>query len=192
LLTEKFELNPIEGHVSFAYEPQLDLPIDLEIGGLEFTFAPDEWKQGAVSVRFPNSEMPPDEAGTESNIKLSEVVLRVEAPKGAPPATGSVLVHYLKNGDREGVRRVGAYKRVSIEEGIGKWTLPVPNQIGVEAEGMTGYWFEPRRSIDIDASGVTFAVHATALFAFNRADCLFFLWSNLPSFRSIRAILRSA
>lgn len=153
LLPEKVLLHPIEGHASFTYEPQLDLPLDLEIGDLEFTFAPEEWKQGALSVRFPNPQWPTDDGGAASEIKVGRVALRIQVPEGGPPATGSVLVNYLKNGDRVGVRREETYQSVPIIAGVGKLVLPVPNRISIEAEGLTGYWFKPRRSIEIGASG---------------------------------------
>lgn len=156
VLPETVEFSATETKAGFSYEPKLDLPLVLNLYELEFSFEPEEWKQGEVSVRFPNTQTVGGEgrAGdTEgAGIKLGEVILRIQAPADGPPATGSVLVNYLKNGNADGVKRVGTYKSVTIEGGVGKLTLPIPNRIGVTPEGMTGYWFEPRNSIEVNAT----------------------------------------
>ena len=156
LFSETVDFTVEEGKASFTYEPSLDLTLGLEVDEFEFSFTPEEWKQGVASVRLPNYVMTTDNASAETAtnpaIGLREVVIRIQTAEGDASANGTVLVNYLKNGDREGVRRVGVTKSVLIKDGVGKLTLPIPNKIGVTPEGIAGYWFEPRNSIEVNAT----------------------------------------
>ncbi len=73
-----------------------------------------------------------------------EVVVRFEPPKNGPLPQGSFGINFYQNGISPGISRVIVGKTVKVENGEGRFEVPIPNELDLRTEGLIGYSFQRR------------------------------------------------
>ena len=151
----------VDGGATILWSPPVRVPVRMKVADQQLSFSPEEWESGPIAIAFSTSaDQPNVDQSSEPTVQLGMLEIRIRTPEGDPEAQGKLVVEYIENGDIKGKVRRMKKRVLGLREGVASLKVPYPNRIGIQPEGLIGYWIDPVRSHEISEPGATITVDA--------------------------------